>query len=129
MKWNYFAGLLLLLTVSCSTPREASNTSASLVHDSIDSAAYDVIVTDPEFDQWFTVHYTEAKDRPDQFYRSRNIIAVSNWNYYFLNGRYSLVIDSYIDYRPEVDYGIGVNRKLYWYFTYVTTKYKVPVFR
>lgn len=119
----------MLLCQACSPPMETTKSSAGIVHDSLDSSAYEVIVTDPDFDQWYTIHYTEAKDRSDQFYRSRNIIAVANWNYFFLNGRYSLVIDSYIDYRPEVDYGIEVNRKLYWYFTYVTSKYKVPVFR
>lgn len=39
-----------------------------------------------------------------------------------------VIIESYIDYRPNIDYGIEVNRKLFWYFKYVKSKYGINLF-
>lgn len=38
------------------------------------------------------------------------------------------VIDCIIEYQSNVDYGIEVNRKLYWYFLYITENYKIRLF-
>ncbi len=51
-----------------------------------------------------------------------------NWNDYYRKGKYIEIIDSYINYQLQMDYGIEVNRKLYWYFKYVSENYKVRLF-
>jgi hypothetical protein len=38
------------------------------------------------------------------------------------------VIDSWINYQPQIDYGIDVNRKLYWYFRFVEDYYGIRLF-
>jgi len=54
---------------------------------------------------------------------------VANWNDYYRTGKHSQVIDSNINYQPNLDYGIEVNRKLYWYFKYVQEEYKIRLFQ
>ena len=53
---------------------------------------------------------------------------MTNWNDYYRSGRYSLIIESLIDYQPDVDYGIEVDRELYWYFMYISSTYKIRLF-
>ena len=128
MKVFFFIGTAALLIWACSPAREASKTSANLVHSSQDSADYEILIIDNTFDQWYLMNYSPARDNSNDYYRSMNLIAVANWNDYYRNGRYTQVIDSEINYHPETDYGIEVNRKLYWYFKFLTTNYGIRLF-
>lgn len=84
-----------------------------------DSTEYEITIIDPGFDQWYQMNFSAVVDRSNEFYRSANWTGVSNWNQYFHRGRYSRVISTFIYFEPGTDYGIEVNRKLYWYFRYV----------
>jgi hypothetical protein len=125
MKPLSFIGMMALLVWSCSPVKNTAKTSATLVQNSQDSTEYEIYISDLHFDQWFQLNYSEAKDHQNDYYRSKNQVAVANWNDHYRNGRYIDVIDSYINYEPQIDYGIEVNRKLYWYFKYVQENYKV----
>lgn len=84
-----------------------------------DTLSYELIIIDPGFETWYDIHFSPAKDRSNEAYHMYNQQAVLNWNYYFTTGKHSQYIDSYINYENQVDYGIELNRKLYWYFKYV----------
>ena len=84
-----------------------------------DSTEYEISIIDPGFDQWYLINFSPANDRSNDYYRSVIWTGVSNWNQYFQRGRYSRVISSYIYFEPGTDYGIEVNRRLYWYFRYI----------
>ena len=116
-----------MLIIACSPAKQVSKTSATLAQVSQDSTEYELIVTDIRFDPWYQLNYSEAKDRTEEYYRSKNIIAVVNWNEYYRLGKYINVIDSEINYQPGVDYGMELNRKLYWYFRFVQEEYGVKV--
>ncbi len=128
MKAIFFIGTVALLMWACSPVREASKTSANLVHSSKDSTEYEIMIIDNTFDQWYLMNYSPARDNTNEYYRSMNLVAVAYWNDYYRNGRHTQVIDSEIDYHPEIDYGIEVNRKLYWYFKFLTTNYGIRLF-
>ena len=128
MKQFFFIGIMALLAWACSPAREAAKTSARLVKNSQDSTEYEILIIDPHFDEWYLLNFTPAKDYSNDYYRSKNLVAVANWNDYYRSGRYSPVIDSYIDYWPVTDYGIEVNRKLYWYFRYIRETYRIRFF-
>lgn len=113
---------------ACSPLKEASKTSATLASNSQDSTEYEVFIDDLKFDQWYLMNYSEAKDHSNEYYHSKNLVAVSNWNDYYRKGRYIQFMDSYINYEPQIDYGIEVNRKLYWYFKFVQDTYKIRLF-
>ncbi len=125
---SFFIGILALVIWACSPVKNASKTSAHLTQKDQDTTEYDIVIIDPGFDQWYMANFSPAQDRTNDYYRTRNIVAVGNWNDYYRMGKHGNVIDSYIDYRPDVDYGIEVNRKLYWYFRYIKNKYRIYLF-
>jgi hypothetical protein len=90
-----------------------------------DSLEYELVITDPDFDLWYLMNFSSSKDYSNEFYRGKNQFAVSSWNEYFRRGKYSRIIENHIFYDNSVDYGIEVNRKLYWYFKYTEEKFRI----
>lgn len=128
MKRSFFIGIMALLIWACSPVKEAAKTSATLAKNSQDSTEYEILIIDPQFDQWYLVNYSPAKDYSNDYYRSKNQVAVASWNFFYREGKYPRVIESSIDCQSNIDYGLEVNRKLYWYFTYVENNYRIRLF-
>ncbi len=117
--------ILFLLTWNNSAAQEVAPPVVRVNPDSADSLSYQLIITNIYFDQWYLLNFDPVKDRTDAYYRSKNIPAAQYWNDYFRTGRYREVIDTWLNYEPNVDYGIELNRKLYWFFRFVSTEYKI----
>ena len=128
MKVRILFGTLAVLAWACAPVKDVSKTSATLTQNGRDSTEYEIFINDLHFDQWYMLNYSEAKDYSNDYYRSKNLVAVANWNDYYRAGKHSQAIDSNINYQPNLDYGIEVNRKLYWYFKYVQEEYKIRLF-
>ncbi len=124
MKKLIFPLFVLLIVWSCSLSQKTGSSDKQLSIKS-DSTEYEITITDPEFDHWYLLNFSPAKDYSNEYYRCKNQVAVSNWNNYFTRNRYHSVIENYIYYDYCVDYGIEVNRKLYWYFKYVEDSFKI----
>ena len=118
-------GITVLLTGICSPAQGTSAIPVKLAHDSLDSTSYELVISDIHFDQWYLTNFDQAKDHSDEYYRIKNISAVQTWNDLYRKGQHSEVIDSRIDYRADIEYGIELNRKLFWYFKYITTRYEI----
>jgi hypothetical protein len=128
MKLSFFIGILVVLFWACTPVREVSKTSATLTQNSLDSTEYEILIIDSHFDQWYLINFDPSKDHSNDYYRNKNLIAVANWNDYYRTNRYSQVIDSYINYWSNIDYGIEVNRRLFWYFKYIKENYRIRLF-
>ena len=133
MKNLIFLLFVLLVAWSCSPSKKTAATGRQLTIQSdstikSDSTEYEIIIIDPEFEHWYLTQYSPAKDHSNEYYRNKNQVAVINWNDYYTRTRYHNVIESYIYYDYSVDYGIDVNRKLYWYFKYIEENYKIRLF-
>ena len=128
MKTRFFIGMIALLILGCSSAKKVSKTSATLTQTSQDSTEYEIQIIDPQFDQWYVINYSPAKDHSKEYYRGQNLVGMTNWNLYYNAGKYSRIIESIIDYRPDIDYGIEVDRKLYWYFKYIQSECGIPLF-
>ena len=129
MKKLLFVGLIVLIYGACTTSGNISGKhipQPSLVRDSTE---YELLIIDPEFDLWYAMHFSPANDRSNEYYSLQNKIGVINWNHYYTTGRYSGVVDSYIDYQPGIEYGLELNRKLYWYFKYTQEKFRIPLMK
>jgi hypothetical protein len=120
--------LILLLAWSCSPSQKAESSTRNNTI-AIDSTEYDITIIDMEFDTWYLMNYSPSKDFSNDYYRTKNHIGVSNWNSYFDRGKYQRVVGNHIFYDYPVDYGIDVNRKLYWYFKYIEDKYDIRLLR
>lgn len=127
MKNIIFISLLSLFVWACSSPKDIDGSNYSARDIVIDSSEYDVTIMDPDFDRWYLMRYSPGQDRSNEFYRMKNTVAVQNWNDYLIRNRYRRAINSHINYNPSIDYGIDVNRKLYWYFRYIEENYRVPL--
>jgi len=128
MKMSMLLIMLALMTWSCSPVKETTKTSAELNQVEQDSTEYEIIIVDIHFDQWYLLNYFESKDRTIEYYHSKNIMAASRWDDYYRRGKFTGVIDSYINYQPQIDYGMEVNRKLFWYFKFVEEYYHIRLF-
>ena len=115
---------VLLLAWSCSPSQKISSSGKPPVIKN-DSTEYGIIIIDTGFDHWYLMNFSQPKDRSNEYYRGRNQVGVGNWNDYFTRNRYPRTIDSSIEYDYSVDYGIEVNRKLFWYFKYTEDKLKI----
>jgi hypothetical protein len=92
-----------------------------------DSSEYELVVFDPQFETWFLTNYSPAKDHSNEYYQSWNNQYVTDWNYHYMAGHYPRIFENYIDYDDRANYGIDLNRKLYYYFRYVESFLKVPI--
>lgn len=128
MKRFLIIGILALFSWACSTGKESAKAATVRTQNNKDTSEYQISIIDPAFDHWYLYTYSQAYDRPNEFYRSRDQIAAVAWNDFYGTGQYSKVIDCYIDYKPDINYGIDVNRTLYWYFTYIQITYHIPLY-
>ena len=90
-----------------------------------DSTEYEIIIIDPGFDFWL-----KSVAKPEWYYtqsylENRNRIYVPEWNYRVTQPqRYDPnLYEMQIDYNPNINYGLEVNYKLYYYFIYFQRKY------
>lgn len=133
-------GILLILPVlviiSCKGTKETVNISdvekkafQQKVGDTVkivdDSTEYEIIIIDPGFDFWL-----KSVAKPEWYYsqsflESRNQIYVTEWNIRATQPqRYDPgLYEMQINYDPNIDYGLEVNYKLYYYFIYFQRKY------
>jgi len=120
--------LISILVSSCTPSRHISKSvkpqKIELIPDDQDSTEYDLIIIEPGFQPWFDMN------RKPEWYYSKDYLA--NWNYQYVvawNARFRDLYSTQnltdnpfileIDYRPNVDYGLDLNYKLYHYFKYV----------
>jgi hypothetical protein len=125
MKPYFIIAALAIIIASCSTQQKTSGTAGIKEVKEGDSTEYGIVILDPGFDYWYQTHFSTAMDRDNEIYRMYNRTGVMNWNDYFTRGKYRNIIENQLNYDYSIDYGIEVNRKLYWYFKFLEEKYKI----
>ena len=125
MKKFLFILSILLMVASCSTQNIPNNSSKNdaIQAQKNDDGEYDLEVFDSQF-----TYFINAIARPMSMYsesslKTRNQFLVSEWNSYYISGRYRNVIESSIDYDPKINYGLKFEYKLYQVFAFVKWKY------
>lgn len=127
MKTLGVIAFLLVVLGACSSQKHIVKITPTTKADVNDSTEYELVVLDPPFETWYLTNYSPAKDHSYEYYHSWNNQYVTDWNYHYMAGKFPGVFENYIDYDYNVDYGIDLNRKLYYYFRYVETYLKVPI--
>ena len=117
----------LFLAGCTSYNRMMTTTDENLISIEEEKDEYELIVLDPGFDTWFATTWSPAKDRSAQYYASWNRQYVSAWNYKATHPHTYRFFDTIIQYDFSIDYGIEVDRKLYYYFRWVDTKLGIPI--
>lgn len=126
MKTMGIIGFLLVLMWACTPQKQIVKIKPTVVP-ATDSTEYELLVFDPPFETWYAFNFNKSNDHSNSYYRGWNSQYVSGWNYHYSLGHKPRIFENYIDYDNSVDYGIEVNRKLYYYFRYVEIALKVAV--
>ncbi len=121
--------LLVIISISaCTSQKEINRSDANSEKGggvTLDTTEYAIQIIDNDFDRWYMMRFSPAVDRTNDYYRTKNQIGVANWNDYFIRNKYRRAIANYLSFNPLEDYGIEVNRKLYWYFKFVEETYGI----
>jgi len=81
---------------------------------------YEIIILDPGFNTWFLKNRKSPGFYEKSYLESWNQRLVQQWNS-LIGARLprGCAPTIYIDYRTDVDYGLELNHKLFYYFRYV----------
>lgn len=93
-----------------------------------DSVEYELIVFDIGFESYLAkIPYT--KDYySNEYLNNWNLRYVTEWNNRVLNPvRYGSFYETQIDYRPNIDYGLDLNFKLYHYFQFIEMEHGITL--
>lgn len=111
---------VLCLAAACGASKEA----AVAVRDNgeADSVRYELIISDPGFDRWFSIHQRPVGFHSESFYENKNQTYVIRWNQLVDQGAGGPFVQR-INYDREVDYPESLDYKLYYYFKYVDERF------
>ena len=125
MKTLKFA-IFLILIAACASQQNIQIKATDTV-DTEDSVSYELIVLDPGFESWFLIYSKPSWYHSQQYYETWNEQYVNAWNYNSIWHRNARLLDGQIDYNPQIDYGLDINHKLFYYFQYVENELKIRI--
>lgn len=90
---------------------------------------YEIIIIDPGFTLFLNTAAKPKEYYSESYLKIKNSVYVNVWNSRARNHqRYnSNIYENVIDYQPNLNYGLDVNYKLYWYFKFAENKYKMKL--
>ena len=118
--------LLLLVFATCSTPKNIQLKEVA-ENDDQDSVSYELIVLDPGFESWYITYSKPSWYHSQSYYENWNQQYVNAWNYGSIWRRNSQLLEGQINYDRNIDYGLEINHKLFYYFQYVERVLKIPI--
>lgn len=128
--------VVFLIGWACSTQKKATEVKPrtvevagqdSVASNSKDSVEYSIETFDPKFESWYEMHKNETAYHSEQYYEQWNRQYVSAWNANATDPRKSAFFEPIVGYNPNVDYGLELNHKLFYYFQYVENVLKIKI--
>jgi len=119
--------VLILLFWACSAPKGIVKVEKNEVVAASDSTEYELITFDTKFESWYIMHSSPAMFRSQTYYENWNRQYVSAWNFNAMQPSKSNFFEPIVGYEPEVDYGVEINHKLFYYFQYVENVLKIEI--
>lgn len=128
MKKIIFGIGILLVVASCTTPQKVSQQKTKPVAiENNDSTQYQLITFDQKFDTWYEIQNTPSQNRLESYYETWNRQYVAAWNAKATDPIRNPFFQPIQGYDPNVDYGLKLNKKLFYYFQYVEHVLKIPI--
>ena len=99
-------------------PADTLNLEEAVVEDEDGEVHYELVIFDPGFHHWFA-----RTGNPPGFYNQSyledwNKRLVNQWNQLYHSSR-ACRPEVYLKYDPDIDYGLELNHKLFYYFRYM----------
>ena len=123
---NVFFAFIVLVLAACGTQKQLQIKAVD-AEAADDSVSYELIVLDPGFESWFVAHSKPDWYHSQDYYENWNRQYVTAWNHKSMWTRYSQLLDGQINYETDVDYGLEINHKLFYYFQYVENVLHIPI--
>ncbi|MBN2615088.1 MAG: hypothetical protein JXR71_05285 [Bacteroidales bacterium] len=119
---------ILAFVVSCTTQQKITGQKAnSVVIENKDSTQYQLTILDPQFENWYTLHNNPSQYRQLSYYENWNRQYAAAWDAKAANPMRYPFFQSIIGYDPNVEYGMKLNHKLFYYFQYVEHVLNIPI--
>lgn len=135
-KTAIITGIILFVFFACAAPRDLAveekedpkglEITENTEPEKEDTIEYELTIFDPGFERWFT-----RTAKPMSFYNEDQL---ARWNRNLTQQWNSMLgsswlrdcmPNSYIDYRPNIDYGKELNYQLFYYFRYVHERCRI----
>jgi hypothetical protein len=113
----FFAMTLMAKNQSIIAPADIAADSVEVAKG--DSTEYELIIFDNNFESWFITSQNPTWFHENSYYRSKINFYATDWNLRVLQNMHREPYEYEINVDPNVDYGIDINWKLYWYFKYL----------
>jgi hypothetical protein len=119
----FFSVILSLTYCTTQNISEKKEGNVSLKPQVNEEGEYDLIVIDDRYDYYLNAVAQPMNSYTEEYLKSRNRTLVSEWNSYYFSGRYRNIIESSIDYDPNIEYGLKYEYKLFQVFHYIQWRY------
>ncbi|MFO7978830.1 MAG: DUF6146 family protein [Bacteroidales bacterium] len=88
-----------------------------------DTLEYELIVFDPGFNSWYNMVQQPMSFYSQDYLEMWNERLVRQWNNQVpASQRSNCLSNTYIDYDPNINYGMELNHKLFYFFRYIDEK-------
>jgi hypothetical protein len=119
LKFLMVTGWLFIYTCTISAPPDTLHFEPTRAPNG-DTLEYELIIFDPHFDSWFMQNRQPMGFYEQSYLESWNAQLVTQWNHTLPSASFrSCAPTTYLDYRPNIDYGKELNYKLFYYFRYI----------
>lgn len=130
MKQVYYIFLFAIIVYSCGTSNKTLSNIQTLEEEAVvisnDSLEYEIIIMDIGFNTYLNSIAKPVNFYSQNYYEIKNYLYVTEWNVRHFNPlKYGNFYENYIDYQPNIDYGLDVNYKLFNYFRFCEHKYRI----
>lgn len=88
-----------------------------------DSVQYELIISEPGYDSWMATNSKPEWYHEKAYYRNWNNTYTIEFNSRVRQTNSGHPFVEIINYDPQVDYGLDIDYRLYWYFKYIEHKY------
>lgn len=126
--------LMAALTFSCTTNQVDRSTNANsstnkMTFEPNDEGEYDIVVFDPDYSTYLLTSAYPKNFYTKEYYRQKNRQYVIVWNQrHMMPTVYNPNIYAVsIDLDPQIDYGLDFEYKLFNFFRFIETKYRVRI--
>jgi hypothetical protein len=118
----------VVLILSCATTRNVPE-NTDLQDNVPDSTEYEMIVMDPGFESWFAVNSKPDWYHSQTYYENWNRQYTHAWNSKINTFPHGHLLSTSVNYEDNIDYGLEINHKLFYYFKYVERVLRIPILK
>ena len=125
MKSYIFTVMVLIIAIACSSTKNLPEKAVDI--ETEDSVEYEIIVMDPGFETWFITNSKPEWYHSLDYYENWNRQYTHTWNAQLSNFSKGHLLSNPINYEDNIDYGLEINHKLFYYFQYVERVLRIPL--